>query len=505
MSKFIIGAPYIELKEYEEGRAYRLSNTMTYNGKTEVVFVEVEEEYGKYLCAERSDAFVLLALPIALREGCDIYTETPITEILLHNIREILIPHLLMGDPNCKSVQIHAPTVYEDIGGVGVGTGISCGVDSTYTVKEYTNKMYEGMQLTHLFIGCLNRELWDYDATDNLFSWREKHKRQFERFNVVSEELDLPLVTLFTNFVKFVTKNDYIKKHVHVHHYITMAAILSLKKLWKIYYFAASETFYAFKLDNHLTDDPDRYELLLMHVFSTNDFLCYSGGAKSDRIVKTKELADFDLAQKILHPCHTKQKKNCSLPSCDKCLRGLLTLDYYDKLDAMKDVFHVDLYKQNRMDYFVRLASRRDNKYLKELYEMLSEKYPDKMKKATQIHEKSMSTIPKKKYDVLKTTYSKTLKLLSVGNPKETILEFFKNKNIRRIGYIGTSNFGEQILNLVKDEIICTKFKSSDINQYDGIYILSISKSDIDKSQRDLNTELPVVTNLEIFEYIDSI
>lgn len=58
-------------------------------------------------------------------------------------------------------VAIHAEVDNTDIRGQGVGTGISCGVDSLYTVKEYTAGTYPNMQPTHLFIAPANKELWN--------------------------------------------------------------------------------------------------------------------------------------------------------------------------------------------------------------------------------------------------------------------------------------------------------------------------------------------------------
>lgn len=83
MGEIYISAPFIE--ERENGLC-RLIAKIDVNDVEETVFIEVENTYKEYLVTERSDAFVVLTLPIAIREGYDIKCEVPITEILLHNI-----------------------------------------------------------------------------------------------------------------------------------------------------------------------------------------------------------------------------------------------------------------------------------------------------------------------------------------------------------------------------------------------------------------------------------
>lgn len=97
----------------------RLNTQINENGETKILYAEVEEEYGKYLCIERADGVLYLILPVALRENYDIYSEVPITGIFLHNLNEILIPHLALGDKNIHSIKIYADVEDNLIGGVG--------------------------------------------------------------------------------------------------------------------------------------------------------------------------------------------------------------------------------------------------------------------------------------------------------------------------------------------------------------------------------------------------
>lgn len=281
MDDIYIFNPYV--KESGEGLC-RLCADIRVGKVMETVFIEVEEAYKDYLVYERADAFVFLTLPIAIREGYNIVCATPVTEMFLHNLNHILIPALAKGDNRVKAVQVIAPGASENIAlSNGVCTAATCGVDSTYTIMKYTNRdtEYKNMQLTHLLIASVSSDLWDFCETDDLHSWEEKHKERFDRYHTISQYTGLPLVKIFTNFATYIIKRreqDESYRHVHVHTFITMSVILALKKLFSVYLFSSAYDLNEFSLENNLTGDTAHYELLLMHILSTPEFMCFSAG-----------------------------------------------------------------------------------------------------------------------------------------------------------------------------------------------------------------------------------
>lgn len=62
-------------------------------------------------------------------------------------------------------------------------------------------------------------------------------------------------------------------------------------------------------------------------------------------------------------------------------MRALLVFDHYDKLDTMTEVFDIARYQSDRKTYFGWRARQRNDEYIRPLYRMLSEKYPDEVKK----------------------------------------------------------------------------------------------------------------------------
>lgn len=456
-------------------------------------FVEVEKEYEQYLSIERADWLLYLAFPVAIREGYDIVCEAPVTEMFLHNINEILIPHFLIGDSNAKKFKIHADTTNEIIGGNAVGAPISCGVDSLHTIMKYTKNKYSNMLLSHLFVGSVNRELWDFDKeNDNLYTWEEKHKETFNRIKQVTETTGLPLIKMLTNIVEYVCW-DKRYRHLFTHHWITISAVLSLRKLWKIFYFPSATDFVtAFEKTNWLKVDPEHMAVISMHVLALQDFHCYSGGASVNRIEKTRLLADFDLARKTLHPCSKQGKMNCSNPQCGKCTRALFALDYYDKLDEMKEVFDIQRYRDHKQTYFWHLASRkyRENYdlFYKPLYEMMLEKYPEEVKKSAEEYEHA---------------YNVSLKLSALESPRTTVLNFFKEKGITKLYCSGSSKLGKTVMSIVENDIELVSHKTGRCSDCDAVYILSTMKADIDRTSVKLKTDKPIYTFLDIERYIE--
>lgn len=454
--KIIIKKSYIK----ESNGLYRLITPIIENGKEYEVYVEVEKEYSAFLTPERADAQVYLTLPVALREGYNIYSETPVTEMFLHNLNEILIPHLALGDSRIHKIKIHAETDNTPVGGNGVGTGISCGVDSLFTLQEYTRGVYPDMDLTHLVIVSANVELWNTKNSD-LNEWVKQHQIQFERYQKVCDNTGLPLVKIYSNYFHYVCGGDYnrdwsIYHHLYVHTYITMSAILALKKLFKIYYYSSAEDFTYFTLADNMTLDAARYELLLMETLSVPDFFCFSGGASYDRVDKNISLMDNPLAHKVLHPCHSDGELNCTKPWCQKCLRSLIVFDYYDKLDLFKDVFDLESYRKKHFQYIywtVDASHKPENEiFFKRLYDMVNEKYPEDVKRAERNYQWNISTtVPKEQFNsVSRSNNFLSGLILREDKPEKILGDFFKNKQIKKLYISGQSDLGRNILMLLK-------------------------------------------------------
>lgn len=464
-------------------------------------FVEVENQYAKYLSNDRVDYLLLLVFTVAIREGYDVLCEAPVSEMLLHNIREILIPHYLIGDKNAKSFEIFAETVPDINEGIAVGTGMSCGVDSMFSLMKYTNSVYKSMNLTHLFVGSVNAELWDFDEkVDDLFSWEEKHKDAFDRIKTVSQMTGLPVVKMYTNVIWYVCKRDWtFYHHLFTHTYITLSAVLALRSMWRIFYFSSAwDLISKFNRTKWITRDPEDNTLMSLHVLSTSGFNLFSGGAECTREEKTRLLADYDIAKKVLHPCHKQGKMNCSDPWCGKCMRSFPVLDYYDKLDEMSEVFDIQRYKNNKSEYFWWLARYRDSETIAPAYELMVKKYPEEMKKITEQYDNWIKPIPRETYDILQFAYNVSMRLLGIDDLQGKLFRFFNERNISRLYCSGGSIFGNKIKSMIERNIECVTYQTGKFEECDAGLMLTFVGSERERIKNTLGDSKPIYTIEEI-------
>ena len=372
----------------EEKQGARLTCDIDIDGKKDTLFFECEEKWKKYLLTERADAFVVLLLPVAMREKHDIVSNLPITEKLKENLEKMFIPTLCANDKSLYSPTITAKTENKLIGGNAVGTANSLGVDSFYTIYKYANAEDENLRITHFYMGAVSLDLWRTHSK-NLFEYLEKKKYNYERYKLVADELGKELIMTFSNFIKFMCKKfGYV--HITVHAYITLAEILCLKKLWKTYLFSAGYTPKEYIIKDTRHADSSHYDDLTTKALSVPDLKILCSGEDVSRYEKTKILADYPMAQKYLRPCfnymslNKKQKMNmtnCGRSLCPKCLRLLVSADVSGNLEKFKNVVDIEKYKKHRRRY-LRLVVWGKNRspFMAELYPLCLEKYPKLVK-----------------------------------------------------------------------------------------------------------------------------
>ena len=96
------------------GKILRAEGTSTLSTEIDIddapkeVRISVADEYGKFLSPERADYALAGMLAYALRKKHDIICEAPVTDELLYNIRELLIPTFVRTDTRNYSVKIQA-------------------------------------------------------------------------------------------------------------------------------------------------------------------------------------------------------------------------------------------------------------------------------------------------------------------------------------------------------------------------------------------------------------
>lgn len=343
------------------------------------LWFSVPVEYKDYLCAERSDAFVVAMLWYAMITGSDIESVAPMSGKMVFHITRYLIPALCTDENGYRRIKIIGPTTdkpYRNIG--GVGTGMSCGVDSFYTMHEYlredTPKKYRLTHLAYFNMGAIFHPNWSdkkdytlkefYEATDQMSEEKRENARQ------VAEQAGMPLV-----YVKSNLDSDYYRgAYGHTGVYRNCAMALSLQGLFSVYYNSSGG--WPGYFDLTLTEGSQHYEALLCTCLSTES-LSFILSDYVTRAEKTITIADDKLAQKYLDVCFAFN----SCGRCTKCVRTLVTLDIINKVDLFGSIFDVQSFKNNRKIAYYELLKTKDGDakednavFAKDLYRMALQK-----------------------------------------------------------------------------------------------------------------------------------
>ena len=207
--KIIISKPYIKEEKSEIfGESVKLCamvkmlNPNNQKLEEKECYFEFEKKYKKYICFERSDAFVMGLISSAMELGMDIEFEMPISERLYYQLTNYYIP--MISENNAKypmyNIKLIGPTDNTVIKNEGaVATGCSGGVDSFYTILKYSknNCDLKNYQLTHLV----------YSSSGTLDKNSERMKNNFKNvlseITKIAEECNLETIACFNNLNEF--------------------------------------------------------------------------------------------------------------------------------------------------------------------------------------------------------------------------------------------------------------------------------------------------------------
>jgi hypothetical protein len=292
--------------------------------------------YKEYLCFERCDAFVVALLYFAMLAGEDIKSNVPITDKLLYQITQYIIPSLCNEKYGLRKIRIIAEEIDEiEKKGNAVGTGISCGVDSFSTVILHNNDTIpKKYRLTHLAVfntGALNYN--GYGVNVPLSQWRKdtliEYDDRVKLGKKVAHDLGLGFIDIDTNIPDL-----YQGAFLFSHSYRNCSAVLATQKFWTTYYYASAGE--PLHISASMFNTAGEYDILVLQNISTNTLQFYSGGMPYERVEKTEIIADNKVVQKYINVCsyHTQ---NCG--RCVKCIRTLLTLDLLGKIGLYHESF----------------------------------------------------------------------------------------------------------------------------------------------------------------------
>ena len=321
------------------------------------MWFKVPKEYGKYLVTETCDAFLVAIIYYAMLTGSDITCNAPVSTKLYYGLTQHLIP-LLCRDR--RIIAIRAKDLDSNNYSIANknGTGMSCGVDSFYTLYRYTREDipsdYKLNALTYLNMGAIfhpNREEnTDYEIKEFYEITDRMSDEKFANALKVGQEAGMPVIYISSNLDIDFCRGGYAYNPI----YRNAACILSLEKYFGKYY--SSSAGWPTVFEPTLFEDDERYATLLLSSIST-DSVQFILSDEVTRYDKTTSLVDFDLAKRYLDVCFCFNNCGC----CSKCYRTLITLDLLDSVDEFSECFDVEEYKKNRLkayNWLTRTSSR---------------------------------------------------------------------------------------------------------------------------------------------------
>lgn len=329
-----IGNPYIS---ESEGHA-RLSAETTWSFDGQVIhktlFFEVERQWGEYLAYDRSDAFVLALLELAMEKKCDIKYQAPLSETLKYQMEQYLITVYSRKIKGLFSVKLIGGTTSEVPESVGVaGTGFSGGVDSFYSLLSHLDIEYPSKRVTHVLL-AVNGAAMTGMSEDIDQRWLEEMKC---KLGFAAKSLGVEFVcvnsniSLLNQYKKILKGGDYI---------VTSSFVHALRKLFGTYYWASSYEADMLKFSN---EDAGYMEPFSVPLASVEGLRFYHSGCEVNRVEKVAYIADNPVVQKSLTVCG--ETESCG--HCVKCLRTMTELYSLNKLEKFDAVFDVEEYKNH--------------------------------------------------------------------------------------------------------------------------------------------------------------
>ena len=382
----IISKPYLESDD--DNSFLKASIHDEKRNKDFLIWYSVENEYRNYLCIENADAFLLLALMVAIQSHQDIKVEAPVSRKLLFNLNNYVIPLFTKIIPNGQTIRIEAKETSTAVFDArGVGCGCSMGVDSLSALYTHLDEgIIDGYRVTHLAI--FNSGHFgdiDQDEVDVAFY------RGIEELRPLSEELGLPIVAVNTNLNEFFWGSSF---NYHLSRLIpsTISCVFALQKLFEKYVFASSNSIDEFKI---VPLDHVIAEAAFVPVLSTESVEVILSCSTMTRVEKTDFVRRNPLTSRYLNVCWSyplaygrkhdrkfldgKTRINCGW--CPKCLRTLYTLELLgEDIGRYGSLFDLDKYYQHKQGFIenVYLNRNKDELYY-EIYDLMVKTKQDKL------------------------------------------------------------------------------------------------------------------------------
>lgn len=176
------------------------------DGVDEVIYARLSQNIVPYATLDRIDSVVMGLILFAIKNGYDFDSAIPITDELYYNLTTHLI-EAIASTENLHRPEIRAPKISAcDKKAHIVSTGVSCGVDSLYTICFHKTNIPPSHQLTHLsFFNVGSHHTGQREEKSRrLFEERRKHIKSYcekSAFELIEIESNLYTILTWLYFV----------------------------------------------------------------------------------------------------------------------------------------------------------------------------------------------------------------------------------------------------------------------------------------------------------------
>ena len=314
------------------------------------LYYSFPSEFAEYV-TDSFDCFVLSLLPAALRLGEDMIVKGTMSEELWHNLQYQIIPMTPIFVPQTKIAKVVPDKLSSQrlSSDEAVGCALSCGVDSLATFEQYyfNDECSNSYKITHATNFCVGA------AGDG----SQGHHLFYKRLDTIKKYLshtDLKLLPVLSNLTDFHNKVGSL--FTATYSYRNLAVPMLFPRLFAKFYCSSGFTYEQSWFDHSVYDLAlsDPYLVPLMSTENIKSILTCSSLSRPE---KTLLISKNALSHQYIDVCtsgeHGRSVRNCS--SCEKCLRTLVTLDFYGKLEYFKSSFDMPTYLNNKKQYIKNL------------------------------------------------------------------------------------------------------------------------------------------------------
>lgn len=327
------------------------------DGDTYSFYYEVEKRYGKYFSYEVYDHAVVCLLLYAMEHQYDIDIDGLVSEDLLFQISNFLIPAISQNTKKFSSIEISVKGVSNlKFNGTEVGSAMSCGVDAFYTILKNIHHSKESGLNVSIFTFFNAGSCGNYGGEEA----RALFLKRAERSRIVADKFGIEFLTVDTNI------NEFLHQlHEGSSTSRALSIPLAMQKLFGRYYLAAGYPYSHFCFDQ---DSMAAYDLLLVKTFSIKNIVFEVVGSETSRMQKVKFISKNDIVKESLNVC-IKTDKNCGL--CKKCKRTLLELYILGNINDYNQCFDLQKFEANKKKIFRWSLSVKNGTDMEEIVEAL--------------------------------------------------------------------------------------------------------------------------------------